>query len=128
MHSDLSIGGQYRTNCRAIQHFLVCQAIISSLRKRFTIQDEVVRWVRAPYLLMTELLFEPHQRSGSLLLFFFFLPSPFPFFFNGPPNLSHIINCIPFGLGNTGEYSVLSFCIVPPCCRANTATLELNIP
>ena len=30
--------------------------------------------------------------------------------------------------GNTGEYSVLGFCIVPRCARANTASLELNIP
>ena len=41
--------------------------------------------------------------------------------------LSHIIS-IPFGSDNTGEYSVLRFFIVPPCGRANTATLELNIP
>ena len=31
------------------------------------------------------------------------------------------------GLGNMGKYSVLGLCIVPPCGRANTATLELNI-
>ena len=36
--------------------------------------------------------------------------------------------CIPFGSDNTGGYSVLGLCIVPPCSRANTATLELNIP
>ena len=27
-----------------------------------------------------------------------------------------------------GEYSVLGFCIDPRCARANTASLELNIP
>ena len=30
--------------------------------------------------------------------------------------------------GGGGEYSVLGFCIVPRCARANTASLELNIP
>ena len=36
-------------------------------------------------------------------------------------------NIIAFpGLGNMGRHSVLGFCIVPRCARANTASLELN--
>ena len=60
-----------------------------------------------------------------LLSFSISFSLPLPFFFNGcQPNLSNI----PFGSDNTGEYSVLRLYIVPPCGRANTAPLELNIP
>ena len=44
------------------------------------------------------------------------------------PQVSAIKSIIAFPLGRKGEYSVLRLCIVPPCGRANTATLELNIP
>ena len=70
------------------------------------------------------------RASPVTLAYFFFLFllsfsfSPSNFF----PTKFESYYCIPFGLGNTGEYSVLRLCIVPPCGRANTATLELNIP
>jgi hypothetical protein len=101
-----SIGGSY---CRAMRHFLDCHGnYISSLRGSHSIQGEVVRWVRVAFSNDRALRFEP--------LLNFFLDK-------WPPNL----RCIPFWLGNTG-YSVLGLCMVPSCGRANTATLELNIP
>ena len=58
-----------------------------------------------------------------LFLFCFIFPSNF----NGcTPKLSRMLLC-PFGSGNTGEYSVLELCIVPPCCRVNTANLGTEI-
>ena len=55
-------------------------------------------------------------------------PFQFFFFFFFQWMHTHIMYCIPFGSGNTEEYSVLGLCIVPPCGWANPATLKLNIP
>ena len=55
--------------CRAIQHFVIAMAIISSLRGSLTVQGEVVRWVRALPSQTMELWFEPHWQL--FFLFFF---------------------------------------------------------
>ena len=69
--------------------------------------------------------------SGSSLTILTSSLSFFPPFSLRPqwmPTKFESYNKSTFGSNNTGEYSVLRLCIVPPCGQANTATLELNIP
>ena len=108
-----------RPYCPAIRHFRNCHG---NLRRSLTFK---ARWSDR-----LECRLHKRRSSGSSLCTWFlvflslsplFFPLPFQFFFKWMP--SHIIN-LPFGLDNT----VLGLCIVPPCGRANTATLELNIP
>ena len=107
-----SIAGQYGI-------FLITMAILSSLRRSKEMTSS----------LTTKLWFEPHHRLKFyfpfLFLLFFFSPSSstVPTKFE-----SYNKSIIPFGAGNTGEYSVLRLCIVLPCGRANTVTLKVNIP
>ena len=80
-------------------------AIISSLRR-----GKVVLWVRVPPTNNGALV---AASPTTAVLHFLLFPLPLNFF--------ESYYCIPFGLGNTGEYSVLRLCIAPPCSRANTA-------
>ena len=103
-------------------------AIISSLRRSF--QGKVVLWVRVPPANNGAMVAaSPATAVLSFSLSFSFpFPLPFKIFFSTDVHQIESYYCISFGSGNTVEYSVLGLCTVPPCSRANTATLKLNIP